>query len=74
MAPIAALVERAKSAGRLRSDFEAADIAMIHTMLSAVVRETHDVSPDLWRRYFGFIVDGLATNAERPSIRPGRYV
>jgi AcrR family transcriptional regulator len=60
MAPIAAVIERAKADGRLRSDFEAGDIAMIHTMLSAVVRETHDTSPDLWRRYLGLIVDGLA--------------
>src|SRR5579864_1563646 len=33
MEPLAALVERAKTEGRLRADFEAADIAMIHTML-----------------------------------------
>jgi hypothetical protein len=67
MAPIAALVERAKDDGRLRSDFEATDIAMIHTMLSAVVRETHDASPDLWRRYLGIIVDGLASGGSSPS-------
>jgi AcrR family transcriptional regulator len=60
MAPLAVLVERAKADEKLRPDFEAADIAMIHTMLSAVVRQTQDVSPDLWRRYLGFIVDGLA--------------
>ena len=67
MAPIAALVERAKADNKLRPDFEAADIAMIHTMLSAVVRETQAVSPDLWRRYFAFIVDGLANERSSPS-------
>jgi hypothetical protein len=67
MAPIAALVERAKVDGRLRSDFEATDIAMIHTMLSAVVRETQDTSPDLWRRYLGIIIDGLASGGSSPS-------
>jgi AcrR family transcriptional regulator len=67
MAPIAALVERAKTDNKLRPDFEAADIAMIHIMLSAVVRETQAVSPDLWRRYFAFIVDGLANERSSPS-------
>ena len=67
MEPIAALVERAKADNKLRPDFEAADIAMIHTMLSAVVRETQAVSPDLWRRYFAFIVDGLANERSSPS-------
>ena len=26
---------------------------------AAVIRETHDESPELWRRYLGMIVDGL---------------
>jgi AcrR family transcriptional regulator len=67
MAPIEALVERAKADGRLRADFEAEDIAMIHTMLAAVVRETHALSPELWRRYFAMIVDGLASKRSSPS-------
>jgi hypothetical protein len=67
LAPIGALVERAKADGRLRADFETADIAMIHTMLAAVVRETHALSPDLWRRYFVMIVDGLASEQGAPD-------
>jgi AcrR family transcriptional regulator len=55
--PVSALVDRAKADGRLRADFEYADIAMIHTMLCAVVRKT----PEVWRRYFAMIVDGLAS-------------
>jgi hypothetical protein len=38
---------------------------VLHAMVAAAVRETHAVSPDLWRRYFGLIVDGLAS--ERSS-------
>ena len=68
LAPVGALVERAKAEGRLRADFEAADIRIIHTMLAAVVHETHAVSPDLWRRYFVMIVDGLASNRSSPTL------
>jgi AcrR family transcriptional regulator len=59
--PIAALVERAKKQGKLRADFDASDVAVIHAMVAAAVRETCALSPDLWRRYFGLIVDGLAS-------------
>src|SRR5215213_715255 len=52
----------------LHTDFEAADIRIIHTMLAAVVHETHAVSPDLWRRYFVMIVDGLASNRSSPTV------
>ena len=72
-AAMAVLVERAKADGRLRGDFEATDLPMIHTMLAAVVRETHALSPDLWRRYFVMIVDGLVSkrsSASRTGVRP----
>jgi AcrR family transcriptional regulator len=65
--PTAALVDRAKAEGKLRADFDAADIGMIHRMLAAVVNETRDDAPDLWRRYFTMIVDGLAANRSRPT-------
>jgi len=70
LAPVGTLVERAKAEGRLRADFEAADIRIIHTMLAAVVNETHAVSPDLWRRYFAIIVDGLASKRASPTVTP----
>ncbi len=66
-APIAALVERARASGRLRADFEATDIPMVHRMLAAAVHETHALSPDLWRRYFTMIVDGLAAERSAPT-------
>lgn len=59
--PIEALVERAMKQGKLRADFDASDIAVIHAMVAAAVRETCALSPELWRRYFGLIVDGLAS-------------
>lgn len=59
--PIEALVERAKKQGKLRADFDASDVAVLHAMVAAAVRETSALSPDLWRRYFGLVVDGLAS-------------
>lgn len=59
--PIEALVERAQEQGKLRADFDASDVAVIHAMVAAAVRETCALSPELWRRYFGLIVDGLAS-------------
>jgi AcrR family transcriptional regulator len=58
--PTDALIERAQATGKLPADFERADIGMIHTMLAAVIRSSPADSPELWRRYFRFIVDGLA--------------
>lgn len=58
---IESLIARAKRDGRLRADFEASDMRMIHTMLAAVITQAGDTSPDLWRRYFVMIVDGLAS-------------
>jgi AcrR family transcriptional regulator len=59
--PIAALVARAKEQGKLRADFDAADVPVIHAMVAAAHRETSEISPELWRRYFGLVVDGLAS-------------
>ena len=64
--PIAALVERAKEQGDLRADIEASDVFVIHAMIAAVPGETEGLSPELWRRYFGLVVDGLIS--KRSSI------
>ena len=69
-APVAALVERAKAGGRLRSDFVTGDLGMVHTMLAAVVQETHASAPDLWRRYLVMIVDGLVADRPAPTANP----
>lgn len=65
--PVTTLIERAKAGGRLRADFEPTDLRMIHRMLAAVLDETHGVAPQLWRRYFVMIVDGLASARTRPT-------
>jgi AcrR family transcriptional regulator len=65
--PVRTLVDRAKADGRLRADFEAADIRMIPTMLAAVLDDTQATSQDVWRRYFVIIVDGLASKRSAPT-------
>jgi AcrR family transcriptional regulator len=64
-APVLAIMERAKAAGKLPADFGQQDFAMILTMLAAVIRETRADAPDLWRRYFAIIADGLASRSHR---------
>jgi AcrR family transcriptional regulator len=59
--PLHRLIDRAKHAGDLRPDFAASDIAFIHTMLAAIIERAQTISPDLWRRYFTMIIDGLQT-------------
>jgi AcrR family transcriptional regulator len=63
--PIGALVDRAKEQGALRADFEASDVFVIHAMIAAVPGKAEGAPRDLWRRYLGLVVDGLAR--QRPS-------
>jgi AcrR family transcriptional regulator len=53
------LVQRAKATGRLRADFEATDLAAIMLMIGAIADFASQVAPDLWKRYFDMIMDGL---------------
>ena len=53
------LVQRAKATGKLRADFEATDLAAIMLMIGAIADFASVVAPDLWRRYFDMIIDGL---------------
>jgi AcrR family transcriptional regulator len=66
----AALVERARAAGDLRADCEPEDLGVVHLMLSAVIDAGHDVSPELWRRYFAIVLQGLRAKPEPPEPLP----
>src|SRR6187549_3860563 len=57
------LVVRAKATGELRPDFEATDVLVLFLMVGAVVDFATQVAPDLWRRYFEILIDGLRTGA-----------
>jgi AcrR family transcriptional regulator len=53
------LVRRAQEAGRLRGDIAVSDLPVVNLMLREVVDFSHDVAPDLWRRYLALVLDGL---------------
>ena len=63
----AELVERARAAGKLRSDCEAEDLEIVHLMLSAVIDAGQDVAPELWRRYFAILRQGLKAKPRPPK-------
>jgi AcrR family transcriptional regulator len=65
-----ALVARARTAGVLRDDVEASDIALLQFMLGAVIDYTSDVEPEAWRRLLAIVLDGLRTRRDGPSPLP----
>ncbi|HEX3789285.1 MAG TPA: helix-turn-helix domain-containing protein [Pseudonocardiaceae bacterium] len=61
------LIERAQESGQLRADLEKSDFLVIFKMLSSVSDYSHDVSPELWRRYLGVLLDGMRATPGPPS-------
>jgi AcrR family transcriptional regulator len=57
------LVQRAKATGKLRADFEATDLAAIMLMVGAIADFASGVAPELWKRYFDILIDGLRPQA-----------
>jgi len=68
---LALLARRAQQAHLLRADLVAEDLPRIMAMLTSVL---HSMDPETegWRRYLGFILDGLspATASVQPSAPP----
>jgi len=65
---ITRLVERARAAGELRADFDPSDTPVIQAMLGSVFDFSRDISPELWRRFFAIVLDGL--RARRDALTP----
>ena len=63
---VAEVVARAQSQGTLRPDFVAEDMPMLFWTGGRVAEVASDVAPDLWRRYLGFMLDGLRADAATP--------
>jgi AcrR family transcriptional regulator len=60
LAPIVAeLVQRAVAAGAVRDEVSTSDVPVINFMLHTVVDLSHDVEPELYKRYLAIILDGL---------------
>ena len=64
------LVARAKATGELRADFEATDVPVLFLMVGAIADFATPVAPELWRRYFEMMVDGLRPGALKVSECP----
>jgi AcrR family transcriptional regulator len=68
MFPLGArLVQRAKDAGALRADFQAADFPVLVLMLTAIVDASREAEPELWRRYLEIVIQGLRANPSPPD-------
>jgi AcrR family transcriptional regulator len=63
---VARLVTRAQEQGRLRPDFKPEDVALLFWGGDRVIELSAAISPQLWRRYLGFLIDGLQTEAATP--------
>jgi AcrR family transcriptional regulator len=64
------LVMRAQEQGTLRADFAAEDMPFVIWSVGRVIEETRAVTPDLWRRHLGFLLDGLRAEAATPLPHP----
>lgn len=60
------MVLRAQEQGALRADFVPADLPLVFWSAGRVVEKTADVARDSWRRYLGFLLDGLRASAASP--------
>jgi hypothetical protein len=65
------LIVRAQAAGAVRADIETGDLPIIQLMVSLVLEASHDVDPELWRRYLALALRGIATHPEDLPALPG---
>ena len=61
---LTALVERAKTQGTVRADFEQSDMIFIQIALSAIMDSSREVAPELYRRYLSFFLDGIRADRD----------
>jgi AcrR family transcriptional regulator len=64
------LVERAQADGSLRADLSPQDISLLLWGADGVIECGSAVAPDVWRRYLGFMLDGLRSAAATPQKQP----
>jgi AcrR family transcriptional regulator len=68
---LAQLIDRAQAQGALRPDFTAQDVSLVFWAAGRVIEASAAVAPDYWRRYLGFLLDGLQAGAATPLPGPG---
>jgi len=62
-----ALIKRAQESGDLRAEITPSDIPVVVQMLSAASQFTQGKRPDVWRRYFEIVLNGIR---QRPDNLP----
>lgn len=71
IAPLAAQVlQRAKDAGVVRSDFELTDLPMIQIAIGTIAESSRDIAPDVWRRMMTLVIDGLRAERAQSELEP----
>ena len=69
IAPLAAqILQRARSAGVVRSDIELTDVPLIQLAIGTIAEASRDVAPDVWRRTMTLILDGLRADCARSDL------
>jgi AcrR family transcriptional regulator len=69
-AAVAGLVERAQADGTLRADFAPQDVSLIFWAGDRVVQLGDQAAPEIWRRYLGFVFDGMRPAAATQLAHP----
>jgi AcrR family transcriptional regulator len=64
------VIARAQEQGTLRADFAAEDMPVLFWASGRVLEVTKNAAPDYWRRYLGFVLDGLRAESATPLPAP----
>jgi AcrR family transcriptional regulator len=71
IAPLAGqILQRAKDAGAVRSDFELTDLPMIQLAIGTIAESSRDIAPEIWRRTMTLVIDGLRAEGARSTLEP----
>jgi AcrR family transcriptional regulator len=64
--PVETLIARAQEQGSLRPDFSPTDLSLIFMTTGRVMEAAAGCKPELWRRFFGIVLDGLRADGATP--------
>ncbi|MBF4164022.1 TetR/AcrR family transcriptional regulator [Nocardioides acrostichi] len=64
------LVQRARDEGVVRPDLDQSDLIFVQLGLSAIMRASREIAPDLYRRYLSLFLDGIRAHRSGASILP----
>lgn len=67
---VEAMIARAQADGRLRGDLAPTDVPLLQFMVGAAAHYAGDVSPELWRRMFTIVLDGLRARRAKATPLP----